>query len=186
MHVACVLADDFEDSEFRGPHDALRKAGHDVTVVGLKAGTELRGKKGKERVTADRGIDQVSAGDFDALLIPGGYSPDHLRADRRMVDFARAFFANERPVFAICHGPQLLMTARVVRGRRMTAWMTVQDDLSQVGADVVDGGGGACWSPPRPGPGERRSVSRSAPTEDGARVRDEILDMPPERIVDRA
>jgi protease I len=138
MHVACVLADDFEDSEFRGPFDALRNAGHDVTVVGLKAGTELRGKKGKERVTADRGIDQVSAGDFDALLIPGGYSPDHVRADRRMVDFARAFFTNERPVFAICHGPQLLMTARVVRGRRMTAWMTVQDDLSQVGADVVD------------------------------------------------
>jgi len=55
-----------------------------------------------------------------------------------MVDFARAFFTNERPVFAICHGPQLLMTARVVRGRRMTAWTTVQDDLDQVGADVVD------------------------------------------------
>jgi protease I len=55
-----------------------------------------------------------------------------------MVDFTRAFFTNERPVFAICHGPQLLMTARVVRGRRMTAWLTVQDDLSQVGAEVVD------------------------------------------------
>jgi protease I len=138
MRVACLLDIDFEDSEFRGPHDALRKAGHEVTVIGLRAGKELAGKKGKERVTAEKGIDQVSAGDFDALLIPGGYSPDHLRADRRMVDFTRAFFTNERPVFAICHGPQLLMTARVVRGRRMTAWLTVQDDLSQVGADVVD------------------------------------------------
>jgi protease I len=138
MRVACVLDADFEDSEFRGPHDALRKAGHEVTIIGLKAGKELAGKKGKERVKAEKGIDQVSAGDFDALLIPGGYSPDHLRADRRMVDFTRAFFTNERPVFAICHGPQLLMTARVVRGRRMTAWMTVQDDLNQVGADVVD------------------------------------------------
>jgi protease I len=138
MRIACLLDIDFEDSEFRGPHDALRKAGHEVTVIGLRAGEELAGKKGKERVTAEKGIDQVSAGDFDALLIPGGYSPDHLRADRRMVDFTRAFFTNERPVFAICHGPQLLMTARVVRGRRMTAWLTVQDDLSQVGADVVD------------------------------------------------
>jgi protease I len=138
MRVACLLDIDFEDSEFRGPDDALRKAGHEVTVIGLRAGKELAGKKGKERVTAEKGIDQVSAGDFDALLIPGGYSPDHLRADRRMVDFTRAFFTNERPVFAICHGPQLLMTARVVRGRRMTAWLTVQDDLSQVGADVVD------------------------------------------------
>jgi protease I len=138
MRIACLLDIDFEDSEFRGPHDALQKAGHEVTVIGLKAGKELAGKRGKERVTAEKGIDQVSAGDFDALLIPGGYSPDHLRADRRMVDFTRAFFTNERPVFAICHGPQLLMTARVVRSRRMTAWLTVQDDLSQVGADVVD------------------------------------------------
>lgn len=138
MDIACVLDRGFEDSEFRGPHDALRKAGHDVTIIGLEAGTELAGKQGKEHVVADRGIDQVSAGDFDALLIPGGYSPDHLRIDRRMVDFARAFFTNERPVFAICHGPQLLMTARVVRNRRMTAWPTVRDDLGQVGAVVVD------------------------------------------------
>jgi len=64
--------------------------------------------------------------------------PHSSEATMRMVDFARAFFTNERPVFAICHGPQLLMTARVVRGRRMTAWTTVQDDLDQVGADVVD------------------------------------------------
>ncbi len=138
MRVACVLDSDFEDAEFRRPCDALRQAGHEVTVIGLRRGAELTGKSGKERTTAERWIDQVSAGDFDALLIPGGYSPDHLRADRRMVDFTRAFFTNERPVFAICHGPQLLMTARVVRGRRMTAWITVQDDLSQVGADVVD------------------------------------------------
>jgi protease I len=138
MRIACLLDSDFEDSEFRGPYEALRRAAHEVTVIGLEAGRKLTGKQGKETVTADRGIDQVSAGDFDALLIPGGYSPDHLRADRRMVDFTRAFFTNERPVFAICHGPQLLMTARVVGGRRMTAWTTVQDDLSQVGADVVD------------------------------------------------
>lgn len=138
MRVACLLADDFEDSEFRVPLDALRSAGHEVTVIGLEAGRELTGKRGEERVQTEKGIDQVSAGDFDALFIPGGYSPDHLRADRRMVDFARAVFTDERPVLAICHGPQLLMTARVVRGRRMTAWETVQDDLVQVGADVVD------------------------------------------------
>ena len=138
MRVACVLDTDFEDSEFRGPHDALRKAGHEVTIIGLKAGKELAGKKGKERVKAEKGIDQVSAGDFDALLIPGGYSPDHLRADPRMVAFTKAFFDAEKPVFAICHGPQLLITARVVKGRKMTAWKTIQDDLSQVGANVVN------------------------------------------------
>jgi protease I len=138
MRVACLLDSDFEDSEFRQPYDALREAGHEVTVIGLEAGKELTGKQGKERTRAERGIGEVSPDDFDALLVPGGYSPDHIRADQRMVEFATAFFTRERPVMAICHGPQLLMTARVVSGRRMTAWRTIQDDLSQVGADVVD------------------------------------------------
>ncbi|HEY0409051.1 MAG TPA: DJ-1/PfpI family protein, partial [Candidatus Dormibacteraeota bacterium] len=64
MRVACVLDVDFEDSEFRGPYDAFHRAGHEVTVIGLRKGTELLGKKGEERVTAERGIDDVSAGDF--------------------------------------------------------------------------------------------------------------------------
>jgi protease I len=138
MRIACVLDVDYEDSEFTQPYDALRKAGHQVTVVGLKAGKELKGKKGEATTKAETGIDQVRAEQFDALLIPGGYSPDHLRADQRMVAFTRAFFDSEKPVFAICHGPQLLITARVVKGRKLTAWKTIQDDLSQVGANVVD------------------------------------------------
>jgi protease I len=138
MRIACVLDVDYEDSEFTQPYDALRKAGHQVTVVGLKAGKELKGKKGEAITKAETGIDQVRAEQFDALLIPGGYSPDHLRADQRMVAFTRAFFDGEKPVFAICHGPQLLITARVVKGRQMTAWKTIQDDLSQVGANVAD------------------------------------------------
>ena len=138
MRIACLLDSDFEDSEFREPYDALRKAGHEVAVIGLEADRELRGKRGEEAVRTDRGIDMVSPDDFDALLLPGGYSPDHLRADERVVQFTRAFFDRERPVFAVCHGPQLLLTAGVVKGRRMTAWKTVQVDLRYAGADVVD------------------------------------------------
>src|SRR5438309_9669819 len=138
MHVACLLDSGFDDAELRKPYDAFRHAGHQVTVIGKQAGTELAGKAGRERARTDKGIDDVSDGDFDALFIPGAYSPDHLRSDDRMVRFTRAFFERERPVFAICHGPQLLITADVVRGRRMTAWQTVQDDLGRVGADVVD------------------------------------------------
>jgi protease I len=138
MRVACLLDSDFEDSEFRGPYDALREAGHEVTVIGMEAGKELAGKQGQEHVRAEKAIGDVSPDEYDALLVPGGYSPDHIRGDRRMVEFAKAFFTRERPVLAICHGPQLLMTARVVSGRRMTAWPTVQDDLRQVGADVID------------------------------------------------
>lgn len=138
MRIACVLDVDYEDSEFKQPYDAYRKAAHQVTVVGLTAGKELKGKKGEVTIRAEAGIDQVRPDQFDALFIPGGYSPDHLRADPRVVTFTRAFFEADKPVFAICHGPQLLMTARVVKGRKMTAWKTIQDDLSQVGANVAD------------------------------------------------
>jgi protease I len=138
MRIACLLDVDFEDSEFRKPYDAFREAGHEVVVIGLEAGKELAGKKGKEKVKAETDIGSVSPDDFDALLIPGGYSPDHLRADDRMVRFARTFVEKDKPVFAVCHGPQLLITAGVVKGRRMTAWKTIQDDLRIAGADVVD------------------------------------------------
>src|SRR6202035_1729863 len=138
MRIACVLDTDYEDSEFKQPYDAFRNAGHQVTIVGLQAGKELKGKKGTLTTQAEVGIDQVRPEQFDALFIPGGYSPDRLRVAPRMVTFAKAFFDAEKPVFAICHGPQLLITARVVKGRKLTAWKTIQDDLSQVGANVVD------------------------------------------------
>ena len=138
MRVACLLDSDFEDSEFRKPYDALAGAGHQVVVIGLRKGAELAGKKGRETATTDLGLDEASPDDYDALLIPGGYSPDHLRANSKAVAFTKAFFERERPVFAICHGPQLLITAGVVNGRTLTAWQTVQDDLRYAGANVVD------------------------------------------------
>lgn len=138
MRIACVLDSDFEDSEFQKPYDALREAGHEVVVIGFEAGKELRGKKGQVTAKTEKSIADVRPDDFDALLIPGGYSPDHLRGDERFVDFSKAFFERDRPVFAVCHGPQLLITAGVVRGRRMTAWKTIQDDLRIAGANVVD------------------------------------------------
>ena len=115
MRIACLLDNDFEDSEFRKPYDALIYAGHDVVVIGIEAERELRGKRGDETVRVDSGINTVDSADFDALLVPGGYSPDHLRVDDRMVRFTRAFFERERPVFAVCHGPQLLLTAGASR-----------------------------------------------------------------------
>ena len=138
MRIACVLDVDYEDSEFKQPYDAFKQAGHQVSIVGLEAGKELKGKKGTVTTKAETGIDQVRPDQFDALLIPGGYSPDHLRANPRMVAFTKAFFDADKPVFAICHGPQLLITARVVKGRKLTAWQTIQDDLQQVGANVLD------------------------------------------------
>lgn len=138
MRFACILAHDFEDSEYRVPVDRLCGAGHSIVVVGSKRGERLQGKKGKESVEVDLGIDEARPEDFDALFIPGGYSPDQLRADPRFVDFVSAFDDEGKLVAAVCHGPQILITADLVEGRRMTAWRTVQIDLENAGADVAD------------------------------------------------
>ena len=138
MRIACVLDSGFEDSEFKTPYDGLRTAGHEVVVIGLKSGTELTGKSGDVTTTSDASFDDVRADDFDALLIPGGYSPDHLRADERAVRFTNELARADKPIFAVCHGPQLLSTADAINGRRLTAWQTIQDDLRRMGHDVVD------------------------------------------------
>ena len=138
MKIACVLGPRFEDSEFKDPYDAFRRAGHEVTIVGLEAGAQLDGDKGKVNAKVDHAFRDVKAGDFDALLIPGGSSPDKLRAHEEPVSFVKSFMGSGKPVFAICHGPQLLLTADEYRDHRMTAWKTVQGDLKKAGANVVD------------------------------------------------
>ncbi|MFL5454758.1 MAG: DJ-1/PfpI family protein, partial [Myxococcales bacterium] len=83
-------------------------------------------------------IDEVRADDYQAILIPGGHSPDQIRKDKKIVEFVKKFDSMKRPIAAVCHGPQLLLTARLVRGRTLTAWETVQGDLEQAGANVKD------------------------------------------------
>ncbi|HEX6547813.1 MAG TPA: type 1 glutamine amidotransferase domain-containing protein [Candidatus Dormibacteraeota bacterium] len=138
MKIACVLDNWFEDSEFQKPYDAFIAAGHQVDIVGTEAGKELKGKKGTVTTRSDRAFGEVRPADYDALLIPGGDSPDHLRAHPEPVAFVTHFFETGKPIFAICHGPQLFLTADTYRGYRMTAWKTVQGDLQKAGADVVD------------------------------------------------
>ena len=120
------------------PYHAFSQAGHEVTIVGLEAGQELRGDKGRVTAAVGKSFGDARPEDFDALLIPGGGSPDKLRAHGEAVLFVKAFMNAGKPVFAICHGPQLLLTADEYRGHRMTAWKTVQGDLQKAGADVVD------------------------------------------------
>lgn len=136
--IACILGEGFEDSEFRIPYDKLEGAGLRVHLIGAEKGTEVTGKKGQEKVLIQFGIDDVNPADYGMLFIPGGYSPDHLRADERFVAFVKAFVRVEKPIAAICHGPQLLITADAVKGRTMTAWKTIQKDLEVAGATVKD------------------------------------------------
>jgi protease I len=138
MLIACIVEDEFEDSELRVPYDALTGAGHTVVLISRKVGQELHGKKKQERVLADRAIDDVIVRDYEALLIPGGKSPAKLRDDRRFLSFVQEFAKTGKPIAAICHGPQLLISADLVRGRTMTAWPEVQKELAAAGAKVVD------------------------------------------------
>jgi protease I len=132
------IAQDFEDSEFAVPFDRLKNAGHAVTVFGSKAGEIVVGKRGQARATIDRVAADLNPSDFDALVIPGGYAPDHLRLDEDVVAFVRRFHESGKPVAAICHGPQLLIEAGVVEGRQLTSWPSVRTDLRNAGADWVD------------------------------------------------
>lgn len=136
--VAFLLGQDFEDSEFKVPYDRLKAEGFEVDIIGREAGEELRGKKGKVTVKATRSIADARPREYDALVIPGGYSPDKLRADERFVRVVREFDALKKPLAAVCHGPQLLITAGLVKGRTLTAWSTIQEDLRQAGANVKD------------------------------------------------
>jgi protease I len=137
--VACLLGQGFEDAKFRQPLERMKADGHQVDIIGTKAGEAVAGKRGKERVRAEQGIGEVKPEDYEALFIPGGHSPDHLCADARFVDFVRRFDGLGRPLFAICHAAQLMMSAGIIgRGRTLTAWKTVQQDLRYTGGTVKD------------------------------------------------
>lgn len=136
--IAVLITDEFEDSEFTSPADAFRKAGHQVITIEKQAGNTVTGKRGEAKVKIDASIDEVNPADFDALLLPGGHSPDSLRGDDRFVTFTRDFVNSGKPVFAICHGPQLLISADVVRGRKLTAVKPIVVDVKNAGADFYD------------------------------------------------
>jgi protease I len=136
--IAVIITDMFEDSEYTEPAEAFRSADHELTHIGLEAGKTVYGKKEKTPVTIDKSVGEISIDDFDALLIPGGYSPDQLRVDRDAVRFAGDFVRSGKPVFAICHAPQLLITADVLRGRRITGYTSIVQDIKNAGAEFLD------------------------------------------------
>ena len=136
--VAFVLGDDFEDSEFKVPYDRIREAGHKVTVVGTEANKEVKGKKGKEKFTPEAGPRDVNADQFDALVIPGGNSPDKLRTNDGIVSLVQKISGADKPVAAICHAGSLLIEADAVRGKRVTSWPSIRTDLINAGAQWED------------------------------------------------
>ncbi|TDM00757.1 type 1 glutamine amidotransferase domain-containing protein [Macrococcus carouselicus] len=138
--VAVILDNLFEDVEYTSPVEAIQEAGHEVTVIGKEAGQSVKGKKENTEVKIEKAIGDVNAADYDALLIPGGFSPDQLRGDEegRFGKFAKEFMTADKPVFAICHGPQVLIDTDELKGRTVTSYLSVRKDLENAGAEVVD------------------------------------------------
>lgn len=136
--IAVIITDDFEDVEYTEPARAFKEKGNELVHIGLEAGRTVKGKKSGTEVRIDRGVKDASVGEFDALLIPGGYSPDKLRVDPDAVRFAREFVEGGKPIFAICHAAQLLITAQAVQGRRITGWKSIVQDIKNAGAEYED------------------------------------------------
>jgi len=139
--VAILATDGVEQVELTEPRKALDRAGAKTVVVSPKSG-KIKGWQHDhwgDEIPVDLTLDSASADTFDALMLPGGVmNPDHLRMDKKAVQFVKSFFQAGKPVAAICHGPWLLVEADVVRGRTVTSWPSLETDLRNAGADWVD------------------------------------------------
>jgi len=136
--IAVLVGDGFEESELVEPRLALEASGAVVTIVGLdeKAKLKIRGKRGLDEgnsVKAEEIVADVTAEDFDALLIPGGFSPSVLRVHREAQRFVREFDLAKRPLFTLGFGPLVLISAQIVRGRQLTGHPSIADDIRNAG-----------------------------------------------------
>ena len=136
--VAVLVEDEFEDSEVVEPIKALRSAGASITTVGSGSKEVYTGHKGHTTVHVDTSADKVQGRDFDAVIIPGGHAPDKMRLHPSMLEFVKDAYAAGRIVAAVCHGPQLLISANVIRGRTVTCWPSIRVDIQNAGANYVD------------------------------------------------
>lgn len=139
--VLIIATNGFEQSELMKPKANLEEAGFDTQVASLEEG-EITGwddKNWGESVAVDITVDQASADDYDALMLPGGQiNPDILRMNDRVIEFVREFNSQGKPIAAICHAPWLLAEADIIRGKTVTSWPSLRTDLRNAGANVVD------------------------------------------------
>lgn len=136
MKALMISADNFEDSELLVPYYRLKEAGIEVTLASLKRGT-ITGKHGYE-VPVDKILDEVNPDEYGILVLPGGKAPETVRKEEKALSIARSFFAAKKPVAAICHGPQTLISAGLLKGRRVTCYSSVANEMRDAGALYED------------------------------------------------
>jgi protease I len=135
--IIILVEEMFNDLEFWYPYYRLKEAGAQVIVVGSGSAEEYTGKSGT-KTKVNGGADNISASEFDAIIIPGGYAPDHMRRYPKMVKLVKDLFEAQKVVAAICHAGWMLASAEIVEGRKVTSFFAIKDDLVHAGADWVD------------------------------------------------
>lgn len=139
--IAILATDGFEQSELIEPRKALDQAGAETTLISPHDG-KVKGwdhTRWGEELDVDVRLNEANPEDFDALVLPGGVmNPDRLRMLPEAVDFVRAFFEQDKPVAAICHGPWTIVEAGCARGKKIAAWPSLRTDLQNAGAEFVD------------------------------------------------
>ncbi len=134
--VVIISTHNFEDTELIYPYYRLKEAGAEVEIASLEKGI-IRGKHGIE-VIAELTIKELKSDNYDAVIIPGGWAPDRLRVYKEVLDFVSKMNEKGKLIAAICHGPHVLISAGVVKGRKLTAVRPLWDDLKNAGATVQD------------------------------------------------
>lgn len=137
-HVAILIEEGFEDLEVTEPMKALKHAGLKITIVGTGSSNTYNGKTQKTKIHPDAIAAKVKAKDFDAIIIPGGHAPERLRSYKAVVDLIQQAHSENKLICAICHGPQLLIEAGVLRGRTITSANAILVDVKNAGANWVD------------------------------------------------
>jgi len=135
--VAFLLANNFEDSEMVNPYNAVREAGHEATIIGLEKNAVVNGKKGAS-YTTEAASSEVSAADFDAIVIPGGSAPEALRVNDDVVRFVKEANQQGKVIAGICHGPQVMISADILKGKAATCFVGIRDDVKLAGAEYKD------------------------------------------------
>ncbi len=135
--ILAFVDDVYEDLELLYPKIRLEEEGWQVTVAGPEAGRTYKGKHGYP-CRADAAIADMASGDFDALLIPGGFAPDKLRRDPKVLSLTREFDAQQKPIAFICHAGWICISADILRGKTATSTVGIRDDMRNAGADWVD------------------------------------------------
>jgi protease I len=139
--IAILAENGFEESELFSPKKALEQAGATVHVISPQK-EKIRAMKDHQwsaECTVDRDIADVHADEYDGLMLPGGvFNPDKLRTNSNAISFIQEFFRSGKPVAAICHGPQTLISAQVVNGRKMTSYPSIKQDMINAGVNWVD------------------------------------------------